>query len=130
MSRREMGVEEGSSSSLSRPSIGYPLGLALLMVMLLCMSGFFSCCYHWDKLRSLLLLHSSTAENRTSQSQQLTPHSLLPKTTLKEEKNQSESLTVLMPGDKFPNFVALPSPCLKQNLNNTSKTTTLPSFPV
>jgi hypothetical protein len=40
--------------SSSRPSIGFPLGLALLLMMLIFMSAFFSCCLHWDKLRSLL----------------------------------------------------------------------------
>jgi hypothetical protein len=34
----------------SRP----PLGTALLLLVIFSLSGMFSCCYHWDKLRSLL----------------------------------------------------------------------------
>lgn len=37
-----------------RPSIGFPLGLALLLILLLFMCGFFTCCIHWNKLRALL----------------------------------------------------------------------------
>lgn len=38
----------------SRPTLGFPLGTALLLVVIFTLSGMFSCCYHWDKLRSLL----------------------------------------------------------------------------
>jgi len=54
-------IMEDDPGASSRPSIGFPLGLALLLLMLFCMSAFFSCCLHWDKLRSLL--HSSPDEN-------------------------------------------------------------------
>lgn len=37
----------------SRPSLGFPLGTALLLVVIFSLSGVFSCLYHWDKLRSL-----------------------------------------------------------------------------
>ena len=37
----------------SRPSLGFPLGTALLLIIIFTLSGIFSCCYHWDKLRSL-----------------------------------------------------------------------------
>lgn len=40
--------------ALNRPSIGFPLGLGLLVILLFCMSAFFACCLHWEKLRSLL----------------------------------------------------------------------------
>lgn len=36
----------------SRPSLGFPLGTALLLIIIFSLSGIFSCCYHWDKLRS------------------------------------------------------------------------------
>ncbi|KAF7829246.1 Hydroxyproline-rich glycoprotein family protein [Senna tora] len=39
----------------SRPSLGFPLGTALLLIIIFSLSGIFSCCYHWDKLRSLRL---------------------------------------------------------------------------
>jgi len=38
----------------SRPTLGFPLGTALLLLVIFSLSGMFSCCYHWDKLRSLL----------------------------------------------------------------------------
>lgn len=37
----------------SRPTLGFPLGTALLLIIIFCLSGIFSFCYHWDKLRSL-----------------------------------------------------------------------------
>jgi hypothetical protein len=37
----------------SRPSLGFPLGTALLLIIIFSLSGIFSCCYHWDKFRSL-----------------------------------------------------------------------------
>lgn len=37
----------------SRPSLGFPLGTALLLIIIFSLSGILSCCYHWDKLRSL-----------------------------------------------------------------------------
>lgn len=40
-------------SDPSRPSLGFPLGTALLLLIIFSLSGIFSCCYHWDKLRSL-----------------------------------------------------------------------------
>lgn len=39
----------------SRPALGFPLGTALLLIVIFCLSGIFSCCYHWDKLRALRL---------------------------------------------------------------------------
>lgn len=38
----------------SRPTLGFPLGTVLLLLVIFSLSGMFSCCYHWDKLRSLL----------------------------------------------------------------------------
>ncbi|KAF2283845.1 hypothetical protein GH714_016472 [Hevea brasiliensis] len=92
----------------SRPSLGFPLGIALLLIIIFTLSGIFSCCYHWDKLRSLSRSfsddheHEDDIEASTSKS---TPHH----TDLKQ--NQSQSLPVLMPGDQIPKFIALPCPC-------------------
>lgn len=36
-----------------RPSLGFPLGTALLLLVVFTLSGIFSCCYHWEKIRSL-----------------------------------------------------------------------------
>jgi len=37
----------------SRPSLGFPLGTALLLIIIFTLSGVLSCCYHWDRIRSL-----------------------------------------------------------------------------
>ncbi|XP_023518276.1 uncharacterized protein At5g65660-like [Cucurbita pepo subsp. pepo] len=92
----------------SRPSLGFPLGTALLLLVIFTLSGIFSCCYHWDKLRSI----------RRSAAQALHhDHHLLPSspsksnpTALDLEKNQRESLSVVMPGDSIPKFIAMPCP--------------------
>jgi len=44
----------------SRPSLGFPLGAALLLISILSLSGVFSCCYHWDKLRAFCRRRSSS----------------------------------------------------------------------
>jgi hypothetical protein len=36
----------------SRPTLGFPLGTALLIFVIFSLSGIFSGCYHWEKLRS------------------------------------------------------------------------------
>uniref|UniRef100_A0A7C8YPP4 Uncharacterized protein n=1 Tax=Opuntia streptacantha TaxID=393608 RepID=A0A7C8YPP4_OPUST len=40
-------------SDASRPSLGFPLGTGVLLIVIFSLSGIFSCCYHWDKFRSL-----------------------------------------------------------------------------
>ncbi|CAJ1931194.1 unnamed protein product [Sphenostylis stenocarpa] len=86
----------------SRPSLGFPLGTALLLIIIFSLSGIFSCCYHWDKLRSFRqsLSHPHPAPSHT-QSQ--------PSREVKQ--NKGESLPVLMPGDEVPKFIAMPCPC-------------------
>ncbi|GMI67715.1 hypothetical protein like AT5G65660 [Hibiscus trionum] len=85
----------------SRPSLGFPLGTALLLIIIFSLSGIFSCCYHWDKLRSL---RRSFADIQPSPSKPNPDFTDL-------KKNQSQSLPVLMPGDQIPKFIALPCPC-------------------
>ncbi|KAK9163490.1 hypothetical protein Syun_004392 [Stephania yunnanensis] len=99
----------------SRPSIGFPLGTALLLLVIFSLSGFFSCCYHWEKLRSL---RRSLVGNPTDQD--LHDHDLeidlhhpsKPSSNSPELKQkQVQSLPVLMPGDQVPKFIAMPCPC-------------------
>ncbi|OAY35679.1 uncharacterized protein At5g65660 [Manihot esculenta] len=92
----------------SRPSLGFPLGTALLLIIIFTLSGIFSCCYHWDKLRSLRRSFSDEPEPQDdieASPSKSAPH----QTGLKQ--NQSQSLPVLMPGDQIPKFIALPCPC-------------------
>ncbi|MED6118627.1 hypothetical protein PIB30_004679 [Stylosanthes scabra] len=88
----------------SRPSLGFPLGTALLLIIIFTLSGVFSCCYHWDKFRSFRQSFSSHPPFPSSPT----------KSNLNESKKQEkreESLPVLMPGDELPKFIAMPCPC-------------------
>nr|XP_009596777.1 uncharacterized protein At5g65660-like [Nicotiana tomentosiformis]XP_016497044.1 PREDICTED: uncharacterized protein At5g65660-like [Nicotiana tabacum] len=95
-----------SHSDPSRPSLGFPLGTALLLLIIFSLSGIFSCCYHWDKLRSLRRSFSD-------------PEAGDDPSSLKSERahtnwkqNQISNMSaVLMPGDQVPKFIALPCPC-------------------
>ncbi|XVF61455.1 hypothetical protein PTKIN_Ptkin08bG0130600 [Pterospermum kingtungense] len=92
----------------SRPSLGFPLGTALLLIIIFTLSGIFSCCYHWDKLRSLRrsFAHGTDLDADIEAS----PSKSKPE-YMDLKKNQSQSLPVLMPGDEIPKFIALPCPC-------------------
>ncbi|KAK9097047.1 hypothetical protein Sjap_022544 [Stephania japonica] len=99
----------------SRPSIGFPLGTALLLLVIFSLSGFFSCCYHWEKLRSL---RRSFLGNPTDQDLHdpdieidLHDHPSKPSSNSPELTQKQVSLPVLMPGDQVPKFIALPCPC-------------------
>ncbi|KAK6125373.1 hypothetical protein DH2020_016021 [Rehmannia glutinosa] len=98
----------------SRPSLGFPLGTALLLVVIFSLSGIFSCCYHWDKLRRTLSLHAADLE-ADGDLGPIKPKP--PNMQLKQKENQS--LPVIMPGDNVPKFIALPCPCEPPRLGNT-----------
>ncbi|KAF2295736.1 hypothetical protein P3X46_018582 [Hevea brasiliensis] len=89
----------------SRPSIGFPIGTALLLIIVFTLSCIFSCCYHWDKLRS----------NRRTSSDDPDPEVDIEASPTKShtdlKQNESQSLPVIMPGDQIPKFIALPCPC-------------------
>ncbi|EYU31659.1 hypothetical protein ABFS82_08G063800 [Erythranthe guttata] len=96
-----------SHSGGSRPSLGFPLGTALLLVVIFSLSGIFSCCYHWDKLRRTLSLNAAAdleADGDLGPSKPKNPH-------LHMKKEVNQSLPVIMPGDNVPRFIALPCPC-------------------
>ncbi|XP_043709026.1 uncharacterized protein At5g65660 [Telopea speciosissima] len=96
-------------SDASRPSIGFPLGTALLLIIIFCLSGFFSCCYHWDKLRSLRRSFSDDNDPEIDSAPE-SPSKSKP-THMDSKLNKSDSLPVVMPGDRIPKFIALPCPC-------------------
>ncbi|KAF3974699.1 hypothetical protein ACB098_02G143100 [Castanea mollissima] len=94
----------------SRPSLGFPLGTALLLIIIFSLSGIFSCCYHWDKFKALRDSFSQDQPNDSESDIESSPSKPKPTTTgLKQ--NQSQSLPVLMPGDRIPKFIAMPCPC-------------------
>ncbi|CAI9763582.1 unnamed protein product [Fraxinus pennsylvanica] len=94
-----------SHGEASRPSLGFPLGTALLLIIIFSLSGIFSCCYHWEKLRSFRRSFSALGANDDQ------GHSKLKITHMSSKEKQNEILPVMMPGDNFPKFVALPCPC-------------------
>ncbi|KAI3852847.1 hypothetical protein MKW92_049189 [Papaver armeniacum] len=112
----EGGMIQNKHEDASRPSLGFPLGTALLLIIIFSLSGFFSCCYHWDKLRSLRRSFSQhpegedadlEANNSNIQSPSSKPSQIY--TNWKQSIN--ESMPVIMPGDKVARFIALPCPC-------------------
>ncbi|KAL6573109.1 hypothetical protein OROHE_002585 [Orobanche hederae] len=90
-----------------RPSLGFPLGTALLLVVIFSLSGIFSCCYHWDKLRRSFSLHAADLEADGD----LGPSSKLRTSQMNSRQQVIQSLPVIMPGDNVPKFIALQSPC-------------------
>ncbi|OIT31114.1 PREDICTED: uncharacterized protein At5g65660-like [Nicotiana attenuata] len=100
-----MGNNNNLGITSSRPTIAFPLGLALLVLVLVCITGIFACCYHWNKLRSLLC-SSASATHLDDQSSDGSVFKII---QAQKQKN-GESLTILMPGDEVPKFVALPTP--------------------
>ncbi|CAA3033116.1 Hydroxyproline-rich glyco family [Olea europaea subsp. europaea] len=89
----------------SRPFLGFPLGTALLLIIIFSLSGIFSCCYHWEKLRSFRRSFSNLRAHDDDQG-----HSKPKINHMSSMEQQKESLPVLMPGDNFPKFIALPCP--------------------
>ncbi|GMI67229.1 hypothetical protein like AT5G65660 [Hibiscus trionum] len=94
----------------ARPSLGFPLGTALLLFVIFSLSGIFSCCYHWDKLKYLRGAFSDADADADDADIEASPSKPKPNDT-DVKKNGSQSLPVLMPGDKIPKFIALPCPC-------------------
>nr|XP_016449220.1 PREDICTED: uncharacterized protein At5g65660-like [Nicotiana tabacum] len=104
-----MGKNSALGITSSRPTIAFPLGLALLVLVLVCIIGSFACCYHWNKLRSLLC-SSASATHLDDQSSDDSAHVSAFKIIQAQKQKNGESLTILMPGDEVPKFVALPTP--------------------
>ncbi|XP_031505763.1 uncharacterized protein At5g65660-like isoform X2 [Nymphaea colorata] len=97
----------------TRPIVGFPLGTALLVLVIFCISGIVSCCYHYEKIRSL---RRSSDSNSASAEPAAEPQDAAATATTKStpfhqsfKKQESVTLSVLMPGDEFPKFVAWPS---------------------
>ncbi|PON59642.1 hydroxyproline-rich glycoprotein family protein [Parasponia andersonii] len=140
-----------STSSGTRPSISFPLGIAFLVIMLLCITAFFLCCLYWDRLRSLQLSNSDPQHDAADTSQTDFAHSppqkpLRPPPMAKQKDQAQSTVPVLMPGDEVPKFIAIARPCeppvmLVEKITvvvhkppqysrayNTSTTTTTPSL--
>ncbi|TKY58755.1 hypothetical protein E2542_SST15826 [Spatholobus suberectus] len=107
----------------SRPSLGFPLGTALLLIIIFSLSGILSCCYHWDRIRSLRQSFSDSDPHMHSSPTKSNKHS----TELGQSRGQS--LPVLMPGDEVPKFIAMPCPCLPSRPDNIVVTVELEKPP-
>ncbi|CAL1381032.1 unnamed protein product [Linum trigynum] len=94
----------------SRPSLGFPLGTALLLVVIFSLSGIFSCGYHWDKLRSLRRGFSRDPAAGEDLDIEAPPFKPMPP-HFDVKPSKEESLPVVMPGDRIAKFMALPCPC-------------------
>ncbi|GLJ30193.1 hypothetical protein SUGI_0597160 [Cryptomeria japonica] len=104
--------EEHRHADSKKPNLGFPLGTAFVLLIVLGFSALFSICYHWEKIRSFHSRHASHSFSATS-SQQLQPNPPLQiddDSTSNLEVHQLQSLPVLMPGDEMPKFIAWPSP--------------------
>nr|XP_043634510.1 uncharacterized protein At5g65660-like [Erigeron canadensis] len=93
----------------SRPTIGFPLGTALLLIVVFSLSGIFSCCYHWDKLRHL---RGDFSDDDPDSSHHHDSSNSKPKLIYSEKKQEENgSMPVIMAGDQYARFIAMPCPC-------------------
>ncbi|XP_039009770.1 uncharacterized protein At5g65660-like [Hibiscus syriacus] len=108
---------ENEQLSSRRPSIGFPLGLALLLVFLFCISALLLCYFNWNKRRNLIF--GSSDQNWDADDDDIesdvVDHSseLRDSSTIMTPKDKivGQSLLVLMAGDKIPRFIAMACPC-------------------
>ncbi|KAI8541969.1 hypothetical protein RHMOL_Rhmol08G0102300 [Rhododendron molle] len=104
----ESGDYASSHMDESRPSLGFPLGTALLLIVVFTLSGVFSCCYHWERIRTP---RQSSSRNTDLEADNDGPPSKPKRIRMDPKQIQSQSLPVLMPGDHMPKFIAIPCPC-------------------
>ncbi|KAL8211107.1 hypothetical protein R6Q57_005544 [Mikania cordata] len=91
-------------------TIGFPLGTGLLLLVVIIVSGIMSCCYHWDKLRHLRGQISDHDHDHHHHDSVHSP-SKLKHTYSDNTRDGDRSLPVIMAGDQFPRFIAMPCPC-------------------
>ncbi|KAK1440648.1 hypothetical protein QVD17_06477 [Tagetes erecta] len=87
----------------SRPTIGFPLGIALLLIIVFTLSAIFSCCYHWDKLRHL---RGQFSDDDNDPHSDHSPSKTKLEVYLEKRRDGDRSLPVIMAGDEFPRFIA------------------------
>uniref|UniRef100_A0A0A0LE40 Uncharacterized protein n=1 Tax=Cucumis sativus TaxID=3659 RepID=A0A0A0LE40_CUCSA len=77
------------------------------------MCCFFCCCLHWEKLRSFLGCpdHLHHHHPPIPQPQSPAPDKVSPIHSIWKE-NRPQSVSVLMPGDEVPRFIAMACPAL------------------
>ncbi|KAH9300830.1 hypothetical protein KI387_012413, partial [Taxus chinensis] len=95
-------------------NVGFSLGTAIVVFMVLGMSALLSCCYHWKKINTLYSRHTRSNFSDTS-TQTVGPdlcdaEASLPIKNLGIQQQGGRMLAVVMPGDQSPNFIACPCP--------------------
>ncbi|XVE55656.1 hypothetical protein DITRI_Ditri03aG0176200 [Diplodiscus trichospermus] len=121
---------ENEESSSSRPSIGFPLGLAIILILLVCISGFLICYINWHRLRALILQSSDYPDdNNDFRSDILHSPAVQPSSPAMKprQKTAGQSLPVLMPGDQVPRFMAIACPCQPARIEKITMTVRKPA---
>ncbi|KAK9134187.1 hypothetical protein Syun_013517 [Stephania yunnanensis] len=124
----------GGGDAAARPSLGFPLGTALLLMTVFCLSGVFSCCYHWEKLRSIRnrgsrsssavgdveAAHEVASSSSSPSSSTVKPSGPHARPDWNKERKICQSVPVLMPGEEAPTFIAMPCPPVIFDSTSTS----------
>ncbi|XP_073045366.1 uncharacterized protein At5g65660-like [Primulina eburnea] len=97
--------------SSSRPTIAFPIGTVLLLLVIFGLSGILSFCYHWEKRRHITSRRTARVEAGALDVGHCKPQAL--HMNLKLPKNNGLPV-VVMPGDNVPKFIALPCPRLEK----------------
>ncbi|XP_073158298.1 uncharacterized protein At5g65660-like [Henckelia pumila] len=102
------GVANGTGS---RPTVAFPVGTALLLLLIFGLSGIFSFCYHWEKRRHAISRRTAAhVEAGTALIDHHVCKPQAPHMNLKQPESQVLPV-IVMPGDNVPKFIAVPSPC-------------------
>ncbi|PWZ24479.1 hypothetical protein Zm00014a_034442 [Zea mays] len=116
MTRLEDLTPSPSMEHSSRPTLGFPLGTALLLLVIFALSGMFSCCYHWDKLRALLrsrhpdMFLEAEEHTAVSVASSSPPRKAVSGHKLERSGEERGVPVIIMPGDKVPKFLAMARP--------------------
>ncbi|KAJ4773400.1 hydroxyproline-rich glycoprotein family protein [Rhynchospora pubera] len=99
----------------SRPTLGFPVGTALLIFVIFSLSGIFSGCYHWEKIRAFRQQRRRGEQENQEQTSDQHISISIPSSPTKiakgDDKDKNQGLPVIMPGDPIPKFIAMPCPC-------------------
>ncbi|KAG7966634.1 hypothetical protein I3843_08G058700 [Carya illinoinensis] len=84
--------------------MGFPLSFGLLLTMFFCMIAFYAARIHWNKLRSFLLSSQDVTSDIETDILEYSHRNPVPPC-------QCVTVSVLMPGDQAPKFIAMACPC-------------------
>ncbi|KAG2692595.1 hypothetical protein I3760_08G059500 [Carya illinoinensis] len=90
--------------------MGFPLSFGLLLTMFFCMIAFYAARIHWNKLRSFLLSSQDVTSDIETDILEYSHRNPVPPCQMPEQ-SENPSVSVLMPGDQAPKFIAMACPC-------------------